>query len=131
MSLAFTSRCAKWQSASSMWRLIGAASLLEFCTIHGSAPSSIRKDLPPLIPCVDARDSHFAKFAIPRATWERTSGCPHLTIPNKAFIPPSDLSFICSLSGQQLHRILAKMNSNANTIVVLWSQYETSSRYNL
>lgn len=36
--------CAKWQSASSMWRLIIDASLLAFCTIHGSAPSSISKD---------------------------------------------------------------------------------------
>lgn len=51
-------------------------------------------------PCMDDRDSHFAKFAIPRATWERTSGCPHLTIPSKAFIPPSDLSFLCSLSAR-------------------------------
>lgn len=42
--------CAKWQSASSMWRLIGEASLLAFCTIHGSAPSSIKRDLPDLVP---------------------------------------------------------------------------------
>ena len=50
------------------------------------------------LPCVDARDSHFAKFATPRATWERTSGCPHLTIPSKALIPPSVLSLVCNLS---------------------------------
>ena len=42
--------CAKWQSASSMCRLIGEASLLAFCTIHGSAPSSISSDLPFLVP---------------------------------------------------------------------------------
>jgi hypothetical protein len=35
-----------------MWRLIGAASLLAFCTIHGSAPSSIRRDLPLFNPVV-------------------------------------------------------------------------------
>ena len=50
------------------------------------------------IPCVDALDSHLAKFAMPRATCASTSGCPHLTIPNKAAIPPSDLSFVCNLS---------------------------------
>ena len=33
-----------------MWRLIGDASLLAFCTIHCSAPSSIRKDLPVFVP---------------------------------------------------------------------------------
>lgn len=38
--------CAKWQSASSMWRLISDASLLAFCTIHGSAPSSIKRERP-------------------------------------------------------------------------------------
>jgi len=42
--------CAKWHSASSMWRLIGAASLLAFFTIQGSAPSSINNDLPTLFP---------------------------------------------------------------------------------
>jgi hypothetical protein len=42
--------CAKWQSASSIWRLIGDASLLAFCTIHGSTPSSIKRDLPFLVP---------------------------------------------------------------------------------
>ena len=44
--------CARWHRASSMWRLIGAASLLAFCTIHGSAPSSIRRDLPLFNPVV-------------------------------------------------------------------------------
>jgi len=33
-----------------MWRLIGAASLLAFFTIQGSAPSSINNDLPTLFP---------------------------------------------------------------------------------
>lgn len=47
-----------------------------------------------------ALDSHFAKLAIPRATWARTSGCPHLTIPNNAFIPPSDHSLAWSLSAK-------------------------------
>lgn len=35
-----------------MWRRIGAASSLAFCTIHGSAPSSIKMDLPLFIPIV-------------------------------------------------------------------------------
>lgn len=51
-----------------------------------------------LLPCVDALDSHFAKFAIPRATWARTSGCPLLTIPSNALMPPSPRSFVCNLS---------------------------------
>jgi hypothetical protein len=33
-----------------MWRLIGAASLLAFFTIQGSAPSSINNDFPTLFP---------------------------------------------------------------------------------
>ena len=31
------------------------------------------------LPWVDAQDSHFAKFAIPRTTWERTSGYVHIS----------------------------------------------------
>lgn len=50
------------------------------------------------LPWLDALDSHFAKFAIPRATCAWTSGCLHLTIPNSALIPPSPLNFVCSLS---------------------------------
>lgn len=42
--------CARWQSASSTCRLISEASLLAFCTIHGSAPSSIRRDRPSFMP---------------------------------------------------------------------------------
>lgn len=53
------------------------------------------------IPWADARDSHLAKFAIPRATWESTSGCLHLTIPSNALIPPSVFSFICNLSADK------------------------------
>nr|GMD55627.1 hypothetical protein Iba_scaffold1404214CG0010 [Ipomoea batatas]GMD62394.1 hypothetical protein Iba_chr12bCG4980 [Ipomoea batatas] len=68
MSFAFTSCCARWQSASSTCRLISEASLLAFCTIHGSAPSSIRRDRPSFMPWAEALDSHLAKLAIPRAT---------------------------------------------------------------
>ena len=50
------------------------------------------------LPWVAALDSHFAKFAMPRATWARTSGCPHLTIPSNALIPPSPRNRVCSLS---------------------------------
>eukprot|EP00268_Persea_americana_P059256 TRINITY_DN724_c0_g1_i9.p1 TRINITY_DN724_c0_g1~~TRINITY_DN724_c0_g1_i9.p1 ORF type:complete len:137 (+),score=17.18 TRINITY_DN724_c0_g1_i9:515-925(+) len=97
-SFAFASCCAKWQRASSICRLIVEASLFAFCTIQGSAPSSISKDLPVFVPWVDALDSHLAKLAMPLATWARTSACPHLTIPSNALIPPSALSFACSLS---------------------------------
>lgn len=51
------------------------------------------------IPCAAPRDSHFAKLAIPLATWASTSGCRDRTIPRSARIPPSSLSFSCSLSG--------------------------------
>lgn len=37
--------CAKWHKASSIWRLMGAASLFAFLITHGSAPSSINRDL--------------------------------------------------------------------------------------
>lgn len=100
MSFAFTSCWAMWKSASSMWRLIAAASLLAFCTIHGSAPSSIKNDVPLFIPWLEARDSHLAKLAIPRATCERTSGWSHLTTPSKALIPPS--KFILSTSSSKV-----------------------------
>jgi hypothetical protein len=80
---------------------MGEASLFAFFTIHGRAPSSIKRDLAMvfpeiillnisiifqfpfqpakhiiivLLPCMAALDSHLAKFAIPRATCARTSG---------------------------------------------------------
>lgn len=79
-----------------------------------------------LLPWVHARDSHFAKFAIPRATWERTSGWPHLTIPNKALIPPSDLSFVCSLSEGyqkpcQQSRIFLFFFWRGRKSIIIWS----------
>lgn len=42
--------CARWQSANSIWRLIGEASLLAFCTIQGRAPSSMRRDFQVFVP---------------------------------------------------------------------------------
>lgn len=55
-------------------------------------------------PWAEDLDSHLAKLASPRATWERTSGCLDLTIPNNALMPPSDLSLICSLSGDKIDK---------------------------
>jgi hypothetical protein len=51
-------------------------------------------------PWLITRDSHFAKFAIPRAIWAMTSLCPVRNIPSNALIPPSCFSMKCNFSAK-------------------------------
>lgn len=74
------------------------------------------------LPWVYALDSHFAKLAIPRATCARTSGCPHLTIPSNALMPPSLLSFDCNLSVEQMQITQANKQINKHD----WAQSSSS-----
>lgn len=54
-----------------MCRLIGEASLLAFFTIHGSAPSSIKRDFPTLFPgVVDNKFNKKKKADKSIATWQ-------------------------------------------------------------
>lgn len=67
------------------------------------------------IPCAAPRDSHFAKLAMPLATWASTSGCRDRTMPRSARIPPSSLSFSCSLSG---------IHPQRQPTIPLWEVYQ-------
>lgn len=111
---------AKWQTASSKWRLVEVDDVFKFATNHKRAPSSIRSERPLqtpdvnllrwldnvkrnelsqiMIPFMILLDSHLAKLASPLATWAMTSLFPDLVIPNRALMDPSSFRTACNFS---------------------------------
>jgi hypothetical protein len=72
-----------------MWRLIGAASLLAFFTIQGSAPSSINNDLPTLFPGKKEgmHGTEFRNCQIRRTDKTGLNKKKHIEAPYQSFFP--------------------------------------------